>query len=157
MLLNKVVLEYIPKYGQRLADEVRKWGEWIKEQAEKELAGFYPKDPDGSTPIAYLWARTILSEAPAQGDIPVEVPLMRSLWLAKKAGRRRALRWVRDDKGVVKTETVEVAYVEDGQRVLKRVRRPLLEIFEPAKESDVEGGTVARAAPPARSPASPPG
>ncbi len=144
VLLNKVVLEYIPRYGQRLADEVRTWGEWIKREAEKELARFYPDDPDGSTPIAYLWARTILSEAPGEGDTPVEVPLMRSLWLAKKAGRRRALRWVRDDKGVVKTETVEVAYVEDGQRVVKRVRRPLLELFEPAKESDVEGGTVAR-------------
>lgn len=144
VLLNKVVLEYIPKHGQRLADEVRKWGQWVKEQAEQELAEFYPKDPDGSTPIAYLWARTILSEAPGQGDIPVEVPLMRSLWLAKKAGRRRALRWVRDDKGKVKTRTLEVAYVEDGQRIVKRVKRPLLEIFEPAKESEVEGGTVAR-------------
>jgi putative DNA methylase len=106
VLLNKVVLEYIPKYGQRLADEVRTCGEWIKHEAEQELARFYPNDPDGSTPIAYLWARTILSEAPGEGDIPVEVPLMRSLWLAKKAGRRRALRWVRDDKGVVKTQTV---------------------------------------------------
>jgi adenine-specific DNA methylase len=37
VLLNKVVLEYIPKYGQKLADEVRKWGQWVKEQAEKEL------------------------------------------------------------------------------------------------------------------------
>jgi putative DNA methylase len=58
VLLNKVVLEYIPRYGQRLADEVRKWGEWIKREAEEELAEFYPKDPDGATPIAYLWART---------------------------------------------------------------------------------------------------
>ena len=64
VLLNKVVLEYIPKYGQQLADEVRKWGEWIKEEAEKELAEFYPKDPDGATPIAYLWARTIRCEGP---------------------------------------------------------------------------------------------
>jgi len=144
VLLNKVVLEYIPKFGQKLADEVRKWGKWIKEQAEKELAKFYPPDPDGSTPIAYLWARTILSEAPSQGAIPVEVPLMRSLWLAKKATRRRALRWVRNAKGEVQTESVDVAYVEDGQRVVKRVRRPLLEIFEPAKESEVAGGTVAR-------------
>ena len=64
VLLNKVVLEYIPKYGQRLADEVRKWGEWIKQEAEKELAEFYPKDPDGATPIAYLWARTIRCEGP---------------------------------------------------------------------------------------------
>jgi len=37
VLLNKVILEYIPKYGQRLADEVRKWGQWIKKQAEKDL------------------------------------------------------------------------------------------------------------------------
>ena len=64
VLLNKVVLEYIPKYGQRLADEVRKWGEWIKSEAEKELAEFYPKDPDGATPIAYLWARTISMRGP---------------------------------------------------------------------------------------------
>ncbi|MBE7497138.1 MAG: DUF1156 domain-containing protein [Verrucomicrobiaceae bacterium] len=88
VLLNKVVLEYIPKYGQRLADEVRKWGAWIKEQAEKELAEFYPKDPDGATPIAYIWARTIRCEGPGCG---AEVPLIRSLWLAKKDNRSVAL------------------------------------------------------------------
>ncbi|PSB27096.1 DUF1156 domain-containing protein [Chlorogloea sp. CCALA 695] len=142
VLLNKVVLEYIPKYGQRLADEVRKWGQWVKEEAEKELAEFYPKDPDGSTPIAYLWARTIISEAPDDGTgIPVEVPLMRSLWLAKKVGRYKALRWVRDKQGIVETETVEVTYA-DG--VTRKVRRPLLEIFEPNNEKEVEKGTVAR-------------
>jgi hypothetical protein len=42
VLLNKVVLEYIPKYGQTLADEVRKWGQWVKQEAEKELSQFYP-------------------------------------------------------------------------------------------------------------------
>lgn len=142
VLLNKVVLEYIPKYGQKLADEVRKWGQWVKEEAEKELAEFYPKDADGSTPIAYLWARTIISEAPDDGTgIPVEVPLMRSLWLAKKAGRYRALRWVRDASGIVQTETIEVTYA-DG--VTRKVRRPLLEIFEPKSEKEVEKGTVAR-------------
>ncbi|MGI8605365.1 MAG: DUF1156 domain-containing protein [Verrucomicrobiales bacterium] len=67
VLLNKVILEYIPKYGQRLADEVRKWGAWIKAEAEKELAEFYPKDADGATPIAYLWARTIQCEGPGCG------------------------------------------------------------------------------------------
>lgn len=91
VLLNKVVLEYIPKYGQRLAEEVRKWGAWIKQEAEKELAEFYPKDPDGATPIAYLWARTIQCEGPGCG---AEVPLMRSLWLAKKGKRSVALRMV---------------------------------------------------------------
>ena len=141
VLLNKVVLEYIPKYGQRLADEVRKWGAWIKEQAEKELAEFYPKDPDGATPIAYLWARTILSEAPSEGDLPVELPLMRSLWLAKRSKWNRALRWVRDQRGVVRTEKLEVKYA-DG--TIRLIRRPLLEIFEPKKESEVERGTVSQ-------------
>src|SRR5882724_11812333 len=32
VLLNKVVLEYIPKYGQRLAEHVRRWSEWIKDK-----------------------------------------------------------------------------------------------------------------------------
>jgi putative DNA methylase len=91
VLLNKVVLEYIPKYGARLAEEVRKWGEWIKAEAEKELAEFYPKDPDGATPIAYLWARTIRCEGPSCG---AEVPLIRSLWLAKKGSRTVALQLV---------------------------------------------------------------
>ncbi len=91
VLLNKVLLEYIPKYGQRLADEVRKWGEQIKQEAEKELAEFYPKDPDDATPIAYLWARTIQCEGPGCG---AEVPLIRSLWLAKKANRSVALQLV---------------------------------------------------------------
>ncbi|MFZ4441164.1 MAG: DUF1156 domain-containing protein, partial [Syntrophales bacterium] len=91
VLLNKVVLEYIPKYGPRLADEVQKWGEWIKKEAEKELSEFYPKDPKGATPIAYLWARTIQCEGPGCG---AEVPLIRSLWLAKKANRSVALQLV---------------------------------------------------------------
>jgi len=89
VLLNKVVLEYIPKHGKRLADEVRKWGQWVKEQAEKELAEFYPKDPDGSTPIAYLWARTITCEGPGCG---AEIPLMRSMWLSKKGKNSVALK-----------------------------------------------------------------
>src|SRR5438876_2139812 len=95
VLLNKVVLEYIPKYGQRLADEVRKWGDWIGSEAEKELTEFYPKDADGATPIAYLWARTIQCEGPACG---AEVPLIRGLWLTKKASRSVALQLVPNKK-----------------------------------------------------------
>jgi adenine-specific DNA methylase len=91
VLLNKVVLEYIPKYGQRLADEVRKWGEWVRIEAEKELTDFYPRDPDGATPIAYLWARTIRCEGPGCG---AEVPLIKSLWLGKKPHNSWSLRLV---------------------------------------------------------------
>ena len=138
VLLNKVVLEYIPKYGQHLADEVRKWGEWIKREAEKELAEFYPSESDDSRPMAFLWARTILSESPAEGRIPVEVPLLRSMWLCSKPARRRAFRWVRDSKGAVKTETIKVS---DSNGEKQTVRRPLLEIFQPRSPADVETGT----------------
>ena len=63
----------------------------IKREAEKELAEFYPKDADGATPIAYLWARTIQCEGPGCG---AEVPLIRSLWLCKKDNRSAALQLV---------------------------------------------------------------
>jgi adenine-specific DNA methylase len=119
VLLNKVVLEYIPKYGQKLADEVRKWGQWIKEQAEKELAEFFPKDPDGATPIAYLWARTIRCEGASCG---AEVPLMRSLWLAKKTNKSVALKVVPNPK----TKWVD------------------FEIINDTKPKDVGEGTVKR-------------
>mgnify|MGYP000846395345 CR=1 FL=1 len=93
VLLNKVILDYIPCYGQKLADEVRKWGYWIKVEAEKELAELYPKDPDGATPIAYLWARTITCEGPGCGT---EIPMIRSLWMAKKGKRSVALKIIPD-------------------------------------------------------------
>ncbi len=89
-LILKVMLEDIPRHGPALADELRKIGKQIKEEAEKELAEFYPPDPDGSKPIAYLWARTVRCEAPNCG---AEIPLMRSFWLSKKPGRKRALRY----------------------------------------------------------------
>lgn len=119
VLLNKVVLEYIPKYGQQLADEVRKWGLWIKNEAEKELADFYPHDPDGSTPIAYLWARTIRCEGPACG---AEVPMIRSLWLAKKAERSLALRLMPDrERRLIDIDVMFDARAKDvGEGTAKR-------------------------------------
>ena len=118
VLLNKVVLEYIPKYGQRLADEFRRWGQWVKEQAEKELAEFYPQNPDGAPPVAYLWARTITCEGPNCGST---VPLIRSLWIAK--GKRSiALRLV----------------------PLPEEKRIGIEIIKKTKVGDVGDGTVKR-------------
>ncbi len=89
-LILKVVLEDIPRRGPELAEELRRVGTEIQQQAEKELGNLYPKDPDGAVPIAYLWARTVRCEAPNCG---AEIPLMRSLWLCKKASRKRALRY----------------------------------------------------------------
>src|SRR5262249_48168451 len=107
----------------KLAEELRRVGAEIKRQAEKELAELYSKDQDGATPIAYLWARTVRCEAPSCG---AEVPLLRSLWLCKKANRRRALR-----HGVVRSRG-EPPFV-------------VFEVFEPKTEKEVQGGTVTRA------------
>ncbi len=97
VLLNKVVLEFIPKYGANLALEVRKWGKWIKEQAEKELCEFYPKDPDGAIPIAYLWARTIQCEGPGCG---AEVPILPSRLLEKNKDKSTWVELRGDEKSV---------------------------------------------------------
>ncbi|MBI4584115.1 MAG: DUF1156 domain-containing protein [Planctomycetes bacterium] len=122
-LILKVMLEDIPRHGPKLAEELRRVGAEIKLQAEKELADLYPRDLDGATPIAYLWARTVRCEAPNCG---AEIPLARSFWLCKKTSRKRALR--------------------------HRVARPQgepprveFEVFEPKAEKDVPTGTVTRA------------
>ena len=90
-LILKVMLEDIPRHGPALAEELRRVGAEIKAKAEEELREFYPDDPDGGKPIAYLWARTVRCESPNCG---AEIPLMRSFWLSKKASNRCALRIV---------------------------------------------------------------
>ena len=138
-LILKTLLEDIPRYGNAdfklkddqgkdvlihgLADALRHVGRQVKEAAEKELAEFYPPDPDGSRPIAYLWARTVRCEGIGCG---AEIPLMRSFWLCNKPGRKRALRF--------------------------RVDRPkgnppqaVFEVFSPKSEVEVAPGTVSRA------------
>ena len=75
-----------------LATDVRYWGTWMLERAREELAEFYPSDPDGSTPIAYLWSRTIPCPS-CHG----EMPLIRQYWLARTNNRRVALRPVLDE------------------------------------------------------------
>ena len=122
-LILKVMLEEIPRHGPGLAEELRRVGGEVKAAAEKDLADLYPPDPDGATPIAYLWARTVRCEAPACG---AEIPLLRSFWLCRKAKRRRALR-----TRVVRAE---------GERP-----RVEFAIFEPASDRDVPAGTVTRA------------
>ena len=122
-LINKVLLEDIPRRGPELADELRRVGAEVKKAAERELTEFYPSDTDSGRPIAYLWARTVRCEAPNCG---ADIPLMRSFWLCKKSERRRALRAnvVRPSEGVPRVQ---------------------FEIFAPMAEADVRGGTVSRA------------
>ncbi len=124
-LILKVMLEDIPRYGPKLAAELRRVGAEIKKQAEEELTELYPKDPDGATPIAYLWARTVRCESP---DCGVEIPLMRSFWLCKKASRKKALRF-QAKRQKEKSKSSEIQF----------------EIFEPKSDREVPSGTVTRA------------
>jgi adenine-specific DNA methylase len=80
-LILKVMLEDIPRHGPKLAEELRRVGAEIKRQAEKELADLYPKDPDGATPIAYLWAHGALRVAELRRRNPA-----RALVLALQEG-----------------------------------------------------------------------
>jgi putative DNA methylase len=121
-LILKVMLEDIPRNGAKLAEELRRVGAEIKEKAERELVEYYPPDPDGATPIAYLWARTVRCESPNCG---AEIPLVRSFWLCKKPSRLRALTCV------VKRPKGKPPRIE-------------FEVFTPKSEKQVPGGSVAR-------------
>ena len=127
-LILKVMLEDIPRHGPGLTNELRKASSEIKAKAKKELGDLYPKDPDGATPITYLWARTVRCEAPNCG---AEIPLMRSMWLCRKPNRKFALRPIlrqaQSEKG--------------GDGVPPKVE---FEVFEPESDGEVAAGTVSR-------------
>ncbi|HEY3852957.1 MAG TPA: DUF1156 domain-containing protein [Verrucomicrobiae bacterium] len=137
-LILKTLLEDIPRYGNAefkladnegkeivvhgLADALRHVGKQVKAAADRELAEYYPLDPDGSRPIAYLWARTVRCEGIGCG---AEIPLVRSFWLSKKPGGKQALRCrVEDKKG--------------------KTRSLVFEIFTPKSETEVAPRTVSR-------------
>lgn len=107
VLINKALIEIPPKFadrppvfpdaaGQRnawpkatgLAEDVRRYGEWMRDEAERRIGHLYPKatlmDGTKATVIAWIWARTVTCPNPACG---IEMPLVRSWWLGKKKGK----------------------------------------------------------------------
>ena len=87
-----------------LADDVRKWGKWVLEEARKEIGHLY-EDPFGHTIVAYIWARTATCPNPACG---AEMPMLRQTWLANKANKKVALRMLVDQaKKEINFEVVE--------------------------------------------------
>ena len=85
-----------------LAEDVRYYGHWIRDEAQRRIGHLYPRiaitdemtgeRPDlkpyaGSelTVIAWIWARTVRSPNPAFAD--VEVPLVSSYILSNKKGK----------------------------------------------------------------------
>src|SRR5579875_3098630 len=89
-------------YGaQGLAEDVRYYGKWMRDEAERRIGHLYPKvkvtpemakgrdDLTGLvgkelTVIAWLWARTVKCPNPACG---ATMPLVRSFWLSTKKGK----------------------------------------------------------------------
>ncbi|TWE13176.1 DUF1156 domain-containing protein [Rudaeicoccus suwonensis] len=71
-----------------LAADVRSYGEWLRHEAAKRIGHLYPAvelaDGTSATAIAWIWARTVTCPNPACG---IDMPLVRSWWLSKKAGK----------------------------------------------------------------------
>ncbi|HVC92703.1 MAG TPA: DUF1156 domain-containing protein, partial [Pirellulales bacterium] len=70
-----------------LAADVKYWGHWVRQVARAEVGALYIADPDDAVPIAYLWARTVQCPNPTCRS---DMPLVRQLWLCKKAKRKVA-------------------------------------------------------------------
>lgn len=77
--------------AQGLAEDVRYYGEWMKQEAYKRIGHLYPKvkvphEQGGgeATVIAWIWARTVKCPNPACG---CEMPLASSFVLSKKNGK----------------------------------------------------------------------
>ena len=98
----KTLIERKWKGAQGLAEDVRYYGQWMRDEAERRIGHLYPKveitpemvrkRPDLKryegrelTVIAWLWARTVKSPNPAFAD--VDVPLASTFMLSTKNGK----------------------------------------------------------------------
>ncbi|MFJ2176602.1 DUF1156 domain-containing protein [Streptomyces sp. NPDC087851] len=161
VLINKALIEIPPKFSgmppvfpgateerfdwQRatgLAEDVRRYGAWMRDRAEERIGHLYPKaqvpvlgpggEPTGktmnATVIAWIWARTVICPNPACG---IRMPLVRSWWLSKKKGK----------------EAYVVPKVADGAATLGG-RRVEFTIGHDPKQgpSKLNDGTMARSA-----------
>ena len=112
VMINKAMIEIPPRFSgmapvnpdartskmsqawsraQGLAEDVRYYGEWMKQEAYKRIGHLYPKvkvprEQGGgeATVIAWIWARTVKCPNPVCG---CEMPLARSFVISKKKGK----------------------------------------------------------------------
>ena len=151
VLINKAMIEIPPKFAGRppvnpeargrqrlierawkgaqgLAEDVRYYGKWMRDEAEKRIGHLYPKievtaemakeRPDLKpyvgkklTVIAWLWARTVKSPNPAFAQ--VDVPLASTFMLSTKAGKEAYVEPVIEDGGY--RFTVKVGKPKDAE------------------------------------------
>ena len=155
VLINKAMIEIPPKFAGRppvnpgsrdkadlfakdwkgakgLAEDVRHYGAWMRDEAEKRIGHLYPKievtaemveeRPDLKpylgrrlTIIAWLWARTVKSPNPAFAE--VETPLASTFMLSTKKGKEAYVEPVIEDGGY--RFTVKVGRPGDMEAVKK--------------------------------------
>jgi putative DNA methylase len=112
VLINKALIEIPPKFagqppvnpearkslvdgdwrGARgFADDIRYYGKWMRDEAERRIGHLYPKvtlpkeyGGGEATVIAWLWVRTVTCPNPACG---AQMPLTSKWWLSKKKGK----------------------------------------------------------------------
>lgn len=152
VLINKAMIEIPPKFAGRppvnpesrggmglkggwkgakgLAEDVRYYGKWMRDEAEKRIGHLYPKieitvemakeRPDLKplvsrklTVIAWLWARTVKSPNPAFAQI--DVPLASTFMLSTKPGKEAYVEPVIEDGGY--RFTVKVGKPKDAEQV----------------------------------------
>lgn len=153
VLINKAMIEIPPKFAGRppvnpearknkdlfsrewkgaqgLAEDVRYYGQWMRDEAEKRIGHLYPKmevtaamvkeRPDlmpylgqKLTVIAWLWARTVKSPNPAFAK--VDVPLASTFMLSTKPGKEAYVQPVIE--GGNYRFTVKVGKPDDLERI----------------------------------------
>lgn len=145
VLINKALIEIPPKFaGQApvfpgasddrlgewpratgLAEDVRRYGEWMRDRAQERIGHLYPKamlsDGSSATVIAWIWARTVTCPNPACG---IEMPLVRSWWLGKKKGK----------EAFVVPTVVDDADAQSGRRVAFSIGHDVAQA--PTKDND---------------------
>lgn len=160
VLINKAMIEIPPKFAgmppvnpesrkedmgtqtwkgaQGLAEDVRYYGQWMRDEAEKRIGHLYPKIEvtaemakerkdlkpyvgQSLTVIAWLWARTVKSPNPAFRKI--DVPLASTFLLATKPGKESYVEPVIEDYGyrfTVKTgKPKNAAAVQNGTKLAR--------------------------------------
>ncbi|MDS4054385.1 DUF1156 domain-containing protein, partial [Accumulibacter sp.] len=152
VLINKAMIEIPPKFAGKppvnpesrrkldasgswrgatgLAEDVRHYGQWMRDEAETRIGHLYPKievtadmakdRPDLShytgrklTVIAWLWARTVKSPNPAFAH--VDVPLASTFMLSTKPGKEAYVEPVIEGSGY--RFTVKVGKPKDAEGV----------------------------------------
>jgi putative DNA methylase len=118
------------KGAQGLAADVRYYGQWMRDEAEKRIGHLYPKatltDGSKATVIAWLWARTVRSPDPAAKG--AMVPLVSSFLVCAKPG------------SFARADVVESSEAPDGWRF--KISHPAL--LSKAEEDRLREGSVGR-------------